>query len=40
MNLEGIVKYLIDNNYIKRVGAKKKGEWIINRDIGGKKTNE
>lgn len=26
------LKYLIDNNYIKRVGAKKNGEWIINRN--------
>lgn len=25
------LKYLIDNNYIKRVGAKKNGEWVINR---------
>ena len=30
------LKYLIDNNYIKRVGSKKTGEWVVNRDIGGK----
>ncbi len=31
------LKYLIDNNYIKRVGAKKNGEWVINKDFGGSK---
>ena len=30
------LKYLIDNNYIKRVGSKKTGEWIVNGKIGGK----
>lgn len=30
------LKYLIDNNYIKRVGSKKTGEWAINKNIGGK----
>lgn len=34
------LKYLIDNNYIKRVGSKKTGKWVVNQDIGGGKINE
>ena len=32
------LKYLIDNSYIKRVGSKKTGKWVINRGLGGKKS--
>ena len=31
--IRNYLRYLIDNNYIIRVGAKENGQWIITKDI-------
>lgn len=31
------IKYLIDENYIERIGSDKKGKWVVTKNIGGRK---
>lgn len=31
------IKYLVDENYIKRIGSDKKGKWVITKNIGGRR---